>query len=401
MIGHDRRTASRSSRHRRLWAGLSGAGALVALAGGLLLLSAASRYRKVEAQVPSPPPAGGPSDSPGFVSDAQLVELMDRDVRSLPERDRRFARYLTLVHLANAGRPADELRSARAAVARLINGLSWNRQVVTPRPVDAGGTVLRIDLRDYSWTERTWRHLLAAYSHGIVPDSAAARSLFHAAGGDLPYVRGDWFVARAARPPLYHDLLGLPDNEPELRKRLHIDDADDARLAQMALATSGGSERSPGGWRIERHGTPYGGYWRGGDSARGGRAIVFNLPNGLHACMSVNGAGRHPDGAAALESALATDDERHRKAVSRMGGGAEVEPETAAGYETDLDLTAAAAELGLRPAELSARLNGSAVLAPLKVRGGTVRRQAFNDALPDLVRELRLGAYLPPENGRP
>jgi hypothetical protein len=68
-----------------------------------------------------------------------------------------------------------------------------------------------------------------------------------------------------------------------------------------------------------------------------------------------------------------------------------------------MDLTLAAAELGLRPAELSARLNESAVLArtlgPLKVPDGTVQRQVFNEALPDLVRELALGTYLRPEAG--
>jgi hypothetical protein len=66
-----------------------------------------------------------------------------------------------------------------------------------------------------------------------------------------------------------------------------------------------------------------------------------------------------------------------------------------------LDLAAAAAELGLRPADLSARLNGSAVLAPLTVPGGTVPRQVFDGAFADLVRELRLGTYLPPAGGRP
>ena len=74
-------------------------------------------------------------------------------------------------------------------------------------------------------------------------------------------------------------------------------------------------------------------------------------------------------------------------------------------YEKELDLPEAAAELGLRPAELSARLDQSAVLArtlgPLKVPGGTVQRLTFNDAFADLVRELRLGTYLPPGNVRP
>jgi hypothetical protein len=35
----------------------------------------------------------------------------------------------------------------------------------------------------------------------------------------------------------------------------------------------------------------------------------------------------------------------------------------------------------------------------LKVPDGTVQRQVFNDAFPDLVRELGLGSYLRPEAG--
>ena len=39
----------------------------------------------------------------------------------------------------------------------------------------------------------------------------------------LPFVRADWFVFAASRPPLYHDVLGLPEIRSELEKRLEID----------------------------------------------------------------------------------------------------------------------------------------------------------------------------------
>jgi len=64
-------------------------------------------------------------------------------------------------------------------------------------------------------------------------------------------------------------------------------------------------------------------------------------------------------------------------------------------YEAVVDVTAAAAEVGLRPDEFRKRLAGSAiltrVLGPLNVRGGTVQRQVFLTALPDLAREFHLG----------
>ena len=69
-------------------------------------------------------------------------------------------------------------------------------------------------------------------------------------------------------------------------------------------------------------------------------------------------------------------------------------------------MNAAAAELGLSPAELTERLDQSATLArtlgPLKVPGGSVQRPVFTEAFPELVRELNRGTYLAPETiGRP
>jgi hypothetical protein len=73
--------------------------------------------------------------------------------------------------------------------------------------------------------------------------------------------------------------------------------------------------------------------------------------------------------------------------------------------EKELDLAEAAAELGLRPAGLLGRLDQSAALArtlgSLKVPGGTVQRQTFNEAFAEAVGELRPGTYLPPANGQP
>jgi hypothetical protein len=109
-----------------------------------------------------------------------------------------------------------------------------------------------------------------------------------------------------------------------------------------------------------------------------------------------------------MQALFAKDTERYQKALKKTGGEAGPnDPITAlvAQYEKELDLSEAAAELGLRPAELSARLDQSAVLArtlgSLKVPGGTVQRPTFNDAFAEAVRELRLGTYLPPGSGPP
>ena len=36
----------------------------------------------------------------------------------------------------------------------------------------------------------------------------------------LPLLRGDWCIANACRPPLYFDLLQLPNNLAELERQL-------------------------------------------------------------------------------------------------------------------------------------------------------------------------------------
>jgi hypothetical protein len=405
---------------------------------------------------------------------------------SLPQRDRRFARYFTITHLYNAGLSEDELQTYRFALAKLVNSLSWQKRIVKPRAVDAARTVFRVDNRDYRWSERVWEHILAVYPHGVLQDTPVARECYDTAGGQLCHVRADWFVAAASRPPLYHEVLQLPDSERKLEEQLHIDVAQDVRQERVARAGFNGSGISRNNRLIERHETPHGSYWRSYDFAsntgrrnlfahplgpgRGaatfesdGGEVIFSLPNGLHAFMLLDHRGRRldkgplaivsdprrPDRAVengvscmacharglipkedqirahadrnagsfdqgeadtikalyppetVLRALLTRDNERFRRAVEETGSRlTTTEPVAAlvAHYEGELDLTTAAAELGLKPADLSGRLNGSAVLGrvlgSLRVSGGTVQRQVFNEAFPELVRELNLGTYL-------
>jgi hypothetical protein len=71
-------------------------------------------------------------------------------------------------------------------------------------------------------------------------------------------------------------------------------------------------------------------------------------------------------------------------------------------YEAELDLRLAAAELGLRPDELTARLARSSVpLGALKT-GGTIKRDTWATAFPSLLGELGAGvAFTPRTTGDP
>ncbi len=280
--------------------------------------------RWIEAGAPA---EQAPAGRPDFLGDGQLASLIHRDLRTRPERERRFVRYFTIAHLANAGLSEDELQTYRFALAKLVNSLSWNKDIVAPRPVDSARTVFRIDIRDYSWNNGVWGRLLAAYPHGVLLDTPEARACYDAAGEQLSYVRADWFVAAASRPPLYHELLQLPQTEQALGEQLHLDVREDVRQERVARAGFNGSGVSRNNRLIERHASPYGSYWRSYDFANNsdrrnlfahplgpgpnandfeydGGEVIFHLPNGLHAFLLVDGRGRRLDKA---PSAIVSD----------------------------------------------------------------------------------------------
>jgi hypothetical protein len=264
-------------------------------------------------------PAFGPSPaSRTFVTDSEGTQSIRDDLAKRKERDRRFTRYFTLTHLFNSGLSEDELQSYRNGLSKLLNSLSWKKTIAVPVPIDAAKTVLRIDLRDYGWTDTEWEALLAVYPYRIddlLPEHSEEAA---STGTALAHLRGDWFVAHASRPPLYHQLLQLPRNERELEKLLHINVEANIRSEQVARAGFNDSGVSRNNRLIERHKTPDGAYWKSYDFAKNtgeqnlferplgpgsddhsfrhvGGEIIFNLPNGLQGYMLVNGNGERID----------------------------------------------------------------------------------------------------------
>ena len=105
------------------------------------------------------------SDGPGFkplplnrkfISSANIMELIQADLKEIDPNDQRFQRYFTITHLYNAGIPDSELETYRRALSKLVNSLSWRGTVVSPVAIDPARTVLRIDINDFLWTEETW-----------------------------------------------------------------------------------------------------------------------------------------------------------------------------------------------------------------------------------------------------
>jgi serine/threonine-protein kinase len=283
----------------------------------------------------APAPAKAVAKARAFKGVKEVLTAIRDHLRQAPPEDRPYLRYFTLAHLHNL--PADKIQDGdlpiyRAALSKLINSLSWQHRIVVPEAVDPEQTVLVIDLRQLDWDKpRLWQEILKQYPYGLKHDrypedravNELAREVYELAGTDLPFVRADWFIAAASRPPLYHTMLQLPHTAAELEHRLKVDVIDNFQrgtLARSGFAKSGVSEHNR---LVERHAGLHGAYWKSYDfkSSDGvgnlqrfplgprftdhplprqafehdGGEIIFNLPNGLQGYMLVNGQDRRID----------------------------------------------------------------------------------------------------------
>jgi mono/diheme cytochrome c family protein len=432
--------------------------------------------------------SGAPSFAPtpprSLVSETPLLRTVLSDLRAIEPRQRRFTRYLTLTHLANAGISEESLRSHQHALSKLVNSLSWHPRITPPQSVDAARTIYRIDLRHYKWTARMWERLAAVYPYRLDQTSPAAKTCEELTGSGQPYLRGDWFIATSSRPPFYHDFLQLPNSDRALERQLQVDVLADLQEDNAVRAGFNGSGVARNNRILERHDAAHGAYWRSYDFSdntgrqniferplgpqagvsafvAAGGEIIFNLPNGLQGYLLVDAGGRRVDKApgdivsdpkrpdrlvenglscmschvrgllpkddqvrahvlknaaafsredraallalypqaARMRRLMKDDMERFARALEQAGVPAgEPEPILTATlrYEGVLDLRTAAAETGLTPDEFAARLRRSPertrALGVLQAKGGTVQRQVFEEAYPELARAIHLDA---------
>ncbi len=262
---------------------------------------------------------------PDFITNDTLLETIENHVNSLSPRDKSFARYFTLTHLYNAGETTETLNAYRRALSKLINSLSWGRKVVKPHPIDAEQTVFYIDLRDYEWDVRNdaWTQVEQKYPYKMTFDAPAQAhlrekltTLQQEMDCEVPFVHVDWFLATASLPPLYHDILALPETDRELEASLEVFVAENLRNApgkRVWRAGFNNSRVSRHNRVLERHTSRYGAYWKSYDFAgssesqsvfthpldfsQDGGEIIFNLPNGLQAYLIVDREGIRIDAA--------------------------------------------------------------------------------------------------------
>jgi mono/diheme cytochrome c family protein len=257
-----------------------------------------------------------------FITNDEVVSAIEQDLNSFRrDTSRKFLRYFVLTNLYNSG--DTKLATFRTALFKLLNSLSWDKDIINPAVIDKEETIVRIDLRDYGWTDPagTWETVLAGYPYGVELSGSAYARVQLLTSSKIPLIRADWFLAAASMPPLYHEILELPANETDLescgsntKRCLHIDternlrEAPGVRVARAGFTESGVSNSNR---IVERHRSPFGAYWKSHDFSdnigehnifqhpldfrRAGGEIIFNLPNGLQAYLLVNDKGERID----------------------------------------------------------------------------------------------------------
>ena len=283
-----------------------------------------------------------------FITPKKMLETIENHVNSLAPFDRVFARYFTMTHLYNAGETTEALHAYQRALSKLVNSLSWGREVIKPEPIDPEATIFYIDLRDYEWEigANRWTQIEQVYPYEIqflAPAQKHLRekliTLREKMECEVPFVHVDWFLANASLPPLYHDILDLPETDQELEARLEVNVVENIRNAagkrvwRAGFSDSGVSNHNR---VVERHTSRYGAYWKSYDFAgsagkqhifthplsfeHDGGEIIFNLPNGLQAYYLADAGGRRLDEAPIqIVSNPAASDPTVRNGLSCIG----------------------------------------------------------------------------------
>jgi hypothetical protein len=275
------------------------------------------------------------------VAPAAAASLIASDLERMPAARRATARYLTLTHLANTCTDANAMKVYRQGAIKLVNSLNRSANVVKVESIDADASILRINLADIGWEAADWETVLAAYPYNMQPAGPASAAIAAATQTQIAAVRADWFAFAAAQPPLYDDLMRLPNSLAELARDQAVNIEANIRnfVAQRAgFQRSGVSQNNR---MIERHASRSGYFWTSYDFAgnRGsqnlfafplgpgpngfqhdGGETIFSLPNGFQGYyLSTATGGRLDKGPTTIVRDPSRKDSAVTNGVSCMG----------------------------------------------------------------------------------
>ncbi|MGE0375452.1 MAG: c-type cytochrome domain-containing protein [Planctomycetaceae bacterium] len=268
-----------------------------------------------------------------FISQREVIAQIADHLFNVSANDRRFQRYFSIAHLHNnRSVETNDLRKYRAAFSKVVNSLSRESEIVVPKAIDEQQTIFTIDLRDVGWDDLSiWDKVVGAYPYGLKPQRAEdgteeyrrVEELYGQALFDgIAYMRADWFIVHASRPPLYHDLLDIPETLDELLTDLGIDlkkNLENNRARRGGVFESGVSRQN----RLVEYHPSRGGFWISYDFKKNagrsnlarfplgpkaslpkfenfafehaGGEIIFSLKNGLSGYMLVDNEGKRID----------------------------------------------------------------------------------------------------------
>lgn len=274
---------------------------------------------------PAPQPvASAPRDDvpaplfAGFSREERMLAIAS-DLNKVEERDRRFVRYFTFSEMPLAeidcgaeGALKNPIHYMHVGFNKLINSLSNGPRVVPVVPVpNTEGAVVRIDLRDYDWSEddwvslstgaytreaedaefeeEAWTNLAPVYPYAVDPKfDPILQAVADATGTFVPIMRADWVARFASQSPYYDILLDLTADIKDIEERIGVDAERDIRDLRVIRAgmLAGASGVSDHNRMLERFDLPRDGYyWKSYDFA------------GSHNEQSLE---LHPDGPAEL-----------------------------------------------------------------------------------------------------
>lgn len=260
------------------------------------------------------------------ISLQESFEIIQDDLRDVNRRDRQFFRYLTLTHLDNAGVCGAALEIHRAAMNKIVNSVSLENELHLPSPVDAAGLIYRVDLRDFGWDRSiqlgnltsadVWEAVIGSSPFAVEFEGGLADDIKEETETTVFALSLDAFIQMVAQPPLYYELLQIPDRFEDFSDGLNLLDVAELSAGDVFRAGFKNSEVSQQDRIIERSPLPGledGFIYRSYDYApevveetifsdpvnldADGGEFIYTLPNGLHGYLIIDEAGQRLDSA--------------------------------------------------------------------------------------------------------
>lgn len=197
-----------------------------------------------------------------LISEQQIAAAIVDELSGLTGAELDNARVLTLCNLHNNRSISDaDLEIYRAAIVKTLNSLSRMTDVLGLDTSDAvnklvaideARTMFRFDLRHIGWTKSDWNRVARHYPYALVQRSGLDRTLSSITSTSLPQLRADWFVFAVLQPPLYHDLVEIPQTLDQLEDNLGINRIHEIQNQKVARAAMERSLVSVNNRMVER-----------------------------------------------------------------------------------------------------------------------------------------------------